>query len=148
MTTEVPTTEENTTQPEPEPMYVEPPPVVPPVIRFEELLSSQDALRQKETADGTAFNSLSSPNIHTLRDTLYKWVHAGFPESYRVLSIPFVCPSVCSDGARRSPEEYIVFVSGKTIQEHLALFQTFLDGIRTDYVYLNNQLSFVVSRTR
>lgn len=133
---------------EPEPAVIEPPVILPPVIRLEELLSSQDALKQKESQDGATLNGLSSPNIHTLRESLYKWVNAGFPESYRVSSISLVCPSVCSDGIQRSISEYITFVSGKSIQDHLALFATFLDGIRADFVYAQNELAFVVSRAR
>lgn len=126
-----------------------PPPVSPPpVIRIEELLASQDALRQKEQDDRIHLNTLSYPNVPLLRDALYKWVAEGFPESYSVLSIPLVCPAVCSDGVKRSLSEYILHVTGKTIQQLLSEFQTFLDGIQVDYRYQSERLSLLVSRTR
>jgi hypothetical protein len=80
-------------------------------------------MSDKEREDGILFNS-----IHTLdiRKQYLSWVMLIVNRSsYIPFEIPVTVPEVCSDGVVRSPEEYVLFTSGKTLDEHIQEIRNF-----------------------
>jgi hypothetical protein len=118
----------------------------PIVIRLDDILSESAVLLQKETADAATLSAIGNPNISAMRSVLVSWAVTGFAGSVRVAEVSIYPPSVCSDGIARDLSEYIQFVSGKTIHEHLALLAEKLPDFRVAFVYMGSSIHFMVSK--
>lgn len=121
-----------------------PPP--PTVLRLDDLLSHTMVLLQKEAADAASLASIGNPDMNAMRDRLVAWAVTGFAGSVRVAEIAINPPSQCSDGVSRDVADYIQFVSGKTIYEHLGLLGEKLPDFRVAFVYMGHSIHFTVSK--
>lgn len=127
------------------PGYVPPPeaspsqPAVEPpfeVIRLDDILGVVDVQKRREDEDATRLQQIASPNLVDIRNRLVQWGTGGFVGSCVLFSITIVAPERCSDGVVRTLAEYIQFVSGKTIYEHLELLRLRLPDFVVSFVYL------------
>ena len=121
-----------------------PPP--PPTITLAEILSSTEALSQKEAADKAALEGIGHIGIETLRAKLIQWAVAGFPSAYAIHEVTITPPALCSDGVSRVLGEYIEFCSGKTIHDHVAVLQDVLPDITVSFSYTGFSIQVVVTR--
>lgn len=127
----------------PEPTPQEPPtlslgdltggPPEPPTLRLSELLSEVAVLQQQEAADRALLASAGTPSLSEVRTKMVVWVAGGMQGSCDLARIVLSPPNVCSDGVSRTIFEYIQFLSGKTLVEHLAGFQTLLPEFEVGY---------------
>jgi hypothetical protein len=132
-------TEETTDMPEPTPP-------VPVVITLADILSATELVHQKETADKALLESIGNVTFESLRTTLIQWASAGFPNAYQLMNISITPPSVCSDGVSRSLADYIVFCSGKTINEHVDVLQQKLPDMTVSFANMGGSIAIVVSK--
>jgi len=123
---------------------IEPP--APTVLRLDDLLSHSTILLQKEAADAAALAAIGNPDMNAMRDRLVAWAVTGFAGSVRVCEVSIVPPPQCSDGVSRDLADYIQFVSGKTIYEHLGLLGEKLPDFRVAFVYMGSSIHFTVSK--
>jgi hypothetical protein len=123
---------------------IEPP--APTVLRLDDLLSHTTVLLQKEAADAAILAGVGNPDMNSLRDRLVAWAVTGFAGSVRIVDIEITPPPQCSDGVARDLADYIQFVSGKNIYEHLALLAEKLPDFRVAFVYMGSSIHFTVSK--
>ena len=121
-------------------------PPVPTILRLDDILSHTTVLLQKEAADAAALAAIGNPDINELRTRLVAWAVTGFAGSVRACEVSIVPPPQCSDGISRDLADYIQFVSGKTIYEHLGLLGEKLPDFRVAFVYMGDAIHFMVSK--
>jgi hypothetical protein len=93
------------------------------------LLTEKEQLLQQEERDRALANTISTPNVSELGVTLKQWAFAGFPYMYPILSFSFGMPTSCSDGISRTLVEYIEYLTGKSLIQHIQDLQSKLDGM-------------------
>jgi hypothetical protein len=122
----------------------------PPIsqVLLSDILSDVDVIRKQETDDRAMFATVSSPDLTDIRTKLTSWVAGGKTAPCDLVRVPFVTPNVCSDGIARSFFGYIEFVSGKTIDDHLATFQTALPDFEVGYKCSRTEFVIRVLRIR
>lgn len=128
------------------PVAPAPEPVPEPPVAIEDLLNDVTLLLQKESSDRATVGSLSSLSAGTLRSMLVSWAAQGFPNAYALLDLSIQPPSKCSDGVTRDLGDYITFVSGKSLAEHMEVLQTRMSGITPSYVWTGQSILIVVSK--
>ena len=119
----------------------------PPPIRLEDILSSVELLQSKEIQDRSLLESIATISYDVLKPRLIQWAVSGFRNAYTIHEIPMTAPSLCSDGEVRSLQDYIEFISGKTIQAHVAELQTRLADIVVSFAYTGSSIAIVVSKS-
>jgi hypothetical protein len=122
-------------------------PTPPPPIRLEDILSSQQLLVAQESADKTALESIGTISYDALKPRLIQWAAGGFRNAYTIHEVPMVAPPLCSDGVSRTLQEYIEFVSEKTIADHVAVLQARLPDFIVSFAYSGSSILIVVSRS-
>ena len=115
-------------------------PPAPPVIRLDDILTDQTLYLQQEARDREKFNVLASPDLGDIRAKLVAWASRGFQLPCDLVIIDITAPNICSDGVQRTFFDYIQFVSGKSITEHLATLQPILPDFQVAYSYTRTQL--------
>lgn len=118
----------------------------PAPISIADILSAVEVLQQKEAADKAALDAIGNASFDSLRPKLVTWATLGFPNAYVLMEVTVNPPSQCSDGVVRNLTDYIVFCSGKTIQEHVALLQAKLVDMTVSFANLGYAIGIVVSR--
>lgn len=149
MSDETTTTETTTTTTEPiDTIFLadvsgsEPP--APPVIRLDDILSDKALYLQQEAQDRDKFAPLLHPNLGDIRTKLVSWATRGFQPPCDLIVVDIMAPNICSDGVQRSFFDYIQFVSGKTMNEHVTSLQAILPDFVVAYSYTRTQLRFGV----
>ena len=116
-------------------------------ISLADILTAVEVIQQKEAADGAALNGIGNATFESLRPTLIAWANSGFPPAYTLMDIPVIPPTQCSDGVTRDLTSYIVFCSGKTLQEHVALLQEKLTDMTVSFANVGQSIAIVVTRS-
>jgi hypothetical protein len=119
-------------------------PPAPPVIRLDDILGDKDLYAQQETQDRDKFVAVLNPNLGDIRAKLVSWATRGFQPPCDLIVVDIMAPNICSDGVQRSFFDYIQFVSGKTVNEHVATLQAILPDFVVAYSYTRTQLRFGV----
>jgi hypothetical protein len=119
-------------------------PPAPPVIRLDDILADQNLFLQQEARDREKFNVLASPDLGDIRAKLVAWASRGFQTPCDLVVIDITAPNICSDGVQRTFFDYIQFVSGKSIGEHMATLQPILPDFQVAYSYTRTQLRICV----
>lgn len=127
-----------------DPQPTSPPP--PPRISLSEILSDVSVKRQQEAADKAKFTPILFPNLDDIRTKLIAWAATNFQGSCDLVRIPLAIPNVCSDGVARPYFDYIQFVSGKTVVEHLQVLQPILPEFEVGYRSAPTELVFCVTK--
>jgi hypothetical protein len=122
------------------------PPPPPAPITIADILSSVEVLQQKEAADKTVLDAIGTASVESLRSKLVAWALAGFPNAYTLMEVTVNPPPQCSDGVVRDLTSYIMFCSGKTIQDHVALLQEKLVDMTVSFANVGYAIAVVVSR--
>jgi hypothetical protein len=120
--------------------------VAPTILLLSDVLSSRELIQTKELDDKTALEQIGVLGIETLRTRLIQWVTQGYPPAFTIADVRISLPSMCSDGVCRCLAEYIVFCSGKTIQEHIAVLQSRLPDVTVSFAYTGSGILVVVSK--
>jgi len=122
-------------------------PTPPPPIYLSDILASTELLQAKEDEDRTLLEGIATISYDVLKPRLIQWAVAGFRNAYTIHEIPMVAPPLCSDGQVRSLSDYIEFVSGRTIGDHVSSLQTRLPEMTVSYAYDGTSILIVVSRS-
>lgn len=123
------------------------PPAGPPPIRLDDILSSVEVLSAKEIQDKDQLESIGAISYDILKPRLIQWAVGGFQNAYVIHEIPMVAPPLCSDGQKRFLQDYIEFISGKTITDHVATLQARLPDMVVSYAYSGASILIVVSKS-
>jgi hypothetical protein len=110
------------------------------VIRLDDILADQTLYLQQEARDRDKFAQLLSPNLNDIRTKLVGFAAKQFQPPCDLFVIDITAPNICSDGVQRTFFDYIQFVSGKSITEHLATLQPILPDFQVAYSYTRTQL--------
>ena len=121
-------------------------PTPPPPIRMEDILYSTQLLVIQETSDKNLLESIGTISYDVLKPRLIQWAVSGFRNAYTIHEIAISAPPLCSDGQTRSLSDYIEFVSGKTIGDHVAALQARLPDMVVSYAYSGSTIMIVVSK--
>jgi hypothetical protein len=140
---------ESAVEPSPLPDLNNPEPTGPaplPTISIQDILGSVEVVQNREAGDKAKLEAIGLISFETLRASLLQWANRGFPNAYTIYEVPMTAPNVCSDGVTRSLPDYIVFCSGKTINEHVDVLQQRLVDITLSFAYSGSAILIVVSR--
>jgi hypothetical protein len=118
----------------------------PASIRLDDILSSMQFIQHKEAEDRVNLESVGALPYEYLKSALIQWATSGFRNAYPIYELRIDVPSLCSDGQTRSLQEYIQFVSGKTIYEHVATLQARFPDIVVSFSYTGVSIVIVVSK--
>lgn len=124
--------------------YVPPPPPAP--ITIDDLLSSVEVITQKENEDKATLEGIGNMTHDTLKNKLLSWATAGFPNVYEITRISINPPNLCSDGVNRNLADYILFCSGKTINEHVEVLAAKVTGMSISFANMGSYIAIVVSK--
>lgn len=113
--------------------YVPPPPESPYIMTLEELTASQEALVSKETSDRLSVTRFVNPDPTRVRTRLLQWASAGFPNIFVLSSIELTPPTVCLDGVSRSAFQYVEYLTGTSLSDHVLALQQKLPGMSLSY---------------
>lgn len=116
-------------------------------ISIEDILNDIEVVRQKEAVDKTTLEGIATISAEELRQRLVSWATQGFPNAWTLQEVVVQPPAQCSDGVARNLADYITFVSGKTIGDHIADLQTRLTGITVGYAWSGYAILIVVTKT-
>ena len=122
----------------------EPPP--PPILTMSDIVNAREVILAKETADGELFCGIPNQSVDFLRTRMIEWAKNSFADAYTLFTIPASVPEVCSDGVSRDLTDYIQFVSGKSIQDHVASLQARLPDFNISFCNLGGSVGIVVSK--
>ncbi len=122
----------------------QPPPPAP--ITIDDLINAAEVVAKKEADDKLALEAIGNISHEELKTKLLLWASSGFPNVYEIHRVVITPPSLCSDGVSRELSEYIVFCSGKTISEHVALLQAKVQGMVISFANMGVYISIVVSK--
>jgi len=104
----------------------------PDIITMEELMNAVEVVRQKEDRDRASTNSFLGQTTSSLREPLLRWAGVGFPDAYMLTSVELTPPSKCSDGVVRNMVDYVLYLTGKTIQDWFVEINTKVSGLRLE----------------
>ena len=121
-------------------------PTPPAPIYLDDILSSVQVLQQTEAEHRSVLESIGTLPYEYLKPALIQWATSGFRNAYPIHQIGITPPSLCSDGQARPLQEYIQFVSGRTIQEHVAVLQSRLPDMVVSFAYTGSVIVIVVSK--
>lgn len=121
-------------------------PTPPAPIYLDDILSSVQVLQQTEAEHRSVLESIGTLPYEYLKPALIQWATSGFRNAYPIYQIGITPPSLCSDGQARPLQEYIQFVSGRTIQEHVAVLQSRLPDMVVSFAYTGVAIVIVVSK--
>ncbi len=124
------------------------PPPPPPPITIDDLLSSVEVLTQKENEDKALLEGIGNMSHDTLKNKLLSWATAGFPNVYEITRVTINPPALCSDGVNRNLADYIVFCSGKTINEHVEVLASKVTGMAITFANMGSYIAIVVSKVQ
>ena len=119
-----------------------------PTITASELVAEQAVYLQQEAADRLKFEPLLHPSLTDMRPKLVSWAARNFQGPCDLVVIDLATPNICSDGMQRTFFDYIQFVSGKTVAEHMATLQPFFPDFQVAYSYTRTQLRVSVVNTQ
>jgi hypothetical protein len=122
-------------------------PTPPPVLRIQDILASVEVLQGNERNDKSVLEGIATLSFDAVRPRLVQWATSGFRNAYVIHEIPMVAPPLCSDGESRTLTDYVSYVSGKTIQEHVAGLQARLPDITVSFAYSGSSILIVVSKS-
>ena len=122
------------------------PPAPEPPININDILNDIEVVKQKEASDAVTVAGIAGIGSDSLRQKLVVWATQGFPNVWTLMDITIVPPSQCSDGVARGLADYIQFVSGKTLAEHVAALQARLSGIVASFAWTGQSVLIVVSK--
>jgi hypothetical protein len=118
----------------------------PPRILLSDLMSQASVLQQQESTDTASLTALATPDVSDIRNKMTAWLASGMQGACNLVRVPITPPNVCSDGVSRNIYDYIVFLSGKSILEHMKAFQDLLPEFEVGYRCSRTEIVFCVIR--
>lgn len=112
----------------------------PPKILLNDILADQALYLQQEAADRAKFAPLLNPNLDDFRRKLVGWASRNFVGPCDLVVIDITTPNICSDGFQRTFFDYIQFVSGKTVAEHMDSLRPTFPDFDVAYSYTRTQI--------
>ena len=120
----------------------------PPRILLTDLLTDLSVLQQQETADRASFRAVTSPDLSSIRTKLITWLASGKSGLCDLIQIPISVPKLCSDGLARTLVDYVLYITGTSLADHVASIQTILPDFEVAYRCSEFELVFCVTRVK
>lgn len=121
--------------------------VQPIVIRLNDILTREAATTQQQEDDKVKLNSLINPDLDDIRAKLIAWANRRFQLPCDLVIFTLTPPTPCTDGVNRNLFDYISFLTGKTLEEHMQALQVILPDFYVAYHQEGNTLKVgVVTR--
>lgn len=114
------------------------------IATMDDLLQNQTTAHQQEETDRAGLQPFITPTDFS--GPLSRWASSGFQSPFTIFSVQFTVPSVCSDGVKRTPYEYICFLLGQNVISQLDLFQSNFQGMKISCLVADTTLSIQVSQ--
>lgn len=118
----------------------------PYITTIDELRSTQEALRNKETIDKSTIFRFVEPDVEELKKRLLQWTSLGFPDTFVLFSVSITPPLQCSDGEVRSIFEYVNYLLQSTLYIKFQELEAKLLGMSLSYSFPTNQICMHVSK--
>jgi hypothetical protein len=134
---EQPVEEQPVEEPQSGPVYI---------ITFDELVTSQQALLSKESADRIILQRFVSPDSEEMKRKLLQWAGLGFPDTFCIFSVSIDVPSKCSDGAVRNKFQYVEYLLEDTLGNKFQALAQKIPGMVLSYSLPENQVCMHVSK--
>jgi hypothetical protein len=121
-----------------------PPP--PDIISLDDLLSDIQVMTKKEDDDRILLESIGNLTTFGLRPKLVEWALNNFSSLFEIHSITIHVPTICVDGATRDLRQYIVYLTGKTLDEYIEVLTPKFVGMNVAYGYFGNKISIFLAK--
>jgi hypothetical protein len=118
----------------------------PVVIRLSDILTQQASAEQTETDDRAKLGPLVTPDVNDIRPKLIAWAAQQFRSPCYLVNAALNIPNPCSDGQSRKIFQYIEFLTGKTLETHIAGLQAILPDLSVFYVQEGSTMKIGVVR--
>lgn len=115
--------------------YTGMPPPEPFVIRLSDIVTQQTSALQQEEDDRAKLSSLINPDWNDIRGKLVAWAGRRFALPCDFMTFQLSPPNPCSDGVSRDVFQYIQFLTGKTINDHVVALQAVLPDFVTVFLF-------------
>ena len=106
-----------------------------------------EVLRATEQEHKNLLESIDTLSFDYIRARLIQWATNGFRNAYPIHEIYLTPPPLCSDGVARNLSDYIEFVSGRTIADHVAVLQSRMPDMTVSFAYTGQSIIIVVSKS-
>lgn len=120
---------------------------VPDIISIEDILNEQSLRQQKEDTDRQALLTISSQSAQGLKPALVQWAMRGFPVAYPIYCVSVTPPATCVDCVERSLYDYIIYLTGKPIEDHVRELSCKLQGMTVSFANMNGAITIVVTKS-
>ncbi len=123
-------------------------PTEPLQILLSDLMTDISIVRRQEDEDRLKFIVISNPNLTDFRTKLITWIAGGCRGMCDLVQIQISVPTICSDGVVRTLIEYVQYLTGTSLADHIASFQTILPDFEVAYRSSSFDLVFCVTRIK
>ena len=114
------------------------------IVTMNDLLQNQTTAHQQEETDREGLRPFITPADFSA--PLSRWANSGFQSPFTIFSVQFNVLSLCSDGVKRTPYEYICFLLGQNVISQLEAFQSNFQGMKMSCLVSDTTLSIQVSK--
>ena len=118
----------------------------PVVIRLSDILTQQASAEQTETDDRAKLGPLVTPDVNDIRTKLIAWAARQFQTPCYLVDAALSIPNPCSDGQSRTIYRDIEFLTGKTLEQHIADLQAILPDLSVFYLQEGSTMKIGVVR--
>lgn len=115
-----------------------------PLILLSDLLTHVSVLQRQEAEDRTSFDVFLNPDLPAFRAKLIGWIAGGYQGACDLFRVVVSPPNICSDGVSRNLFDYIEFVSGKSLVDHMKTIQAILPEFEVGYRCSRSELTVCV----
>jgi hypothetical protein len=116
-----------------------------PIVSLSELQAMYEAKVGAEVADKQHLCEFMNFDQEKILASLKQWALVGFPDGHpiQVVNLP-TADRICIDGQTRDIQQYILYLTGKTVRVEIETLSARLPGIRTALIYFSNSLQIQV----
>jgi hypothetical protein len=122
------------------------PPQPQTIATLDELLASRETVIRKEAIDTAALSVFLNPTRETFRAPLFQWAASGLERGFTVSTLSITPPPVCADGVSRSIGGYVMYCTGKSMEEITTKIQSMMTGIRVFHSFMDTNIRIHVMK--
>jgi hypothetical protein len=115
-------------------------PAPPEIITLDDVLADVDFIRKKELGDKILIESIGNLSATYIREKVKLWALSNFQDLFKMHEVTINLPLVCSDGVKRTIQEYVEFLTSMTIQQQLEKLRSRIQGFRIEVAFMGNNI--------
>lgn len=116
------------------------------MFSLSDILGEQAIVCRREEADTLEINRIANMDPEDMRAKLLDWAMKGLPAQHSILELTMPPPIKCKDLVTRTMPEYVLYISGKTVEQHVAELQAKFVDILAGFTYTPNTLIIHVTK--